>query len=64
MRRAGATTGAWGMGPLTTADSVPVTRAGVPTLLLVWDAAVCRGDCAYPATAQYSGRRRVIHSER
>ena len=31
MRRAGATTGAGGMGPLTTADSVPVTGGAVPT---------------------------------
>ena len=31
MRRAGATAGAGGMGPLTTADSVPVTLGLVPT---------------------------------
>jgi hypothetical protein len=33
MRRAGGAAGAGGMGPLTTADSVPVTRRAVPTLL-------------------------------
>jgi hypothetical protein len=32
MRRTGAAAGAGGMGPLTTADSVPVTRRAVPTL--------------------------------
>jgi len=31
MRRAGAAAGAGGMGPLTTADFVPVTRRAVPT---------------------------------
>jgi hypothetical protein len=31
MWRSGATAGAGGMGPLTTADSVPVTRGLVPT---------------------------------
>ena len=33
MRRAGTAVGAGGMGPLTTADSVPVTRRAVPTLV-------------------------------
>ena len=32
MRRAGGAAGAGGMGPVTTADSVPVTRLAVPTL--------------------------------